>query len=101
MKRNFSPILAAVCLALALQGCSKSDSGSSGDTTASKDTTGAAPKKNLKLAFVVNNAATFWTIARAGTQDAAKELGNVDVDFRIPSDGTAAQQRQILDDLLA
>src|SRR3954469_20278604 len=105
MKLNVSPILGALCAALALQGCSKSDNGSAAAPTPTPPTPSTASttptKKNLKLAFVVNNAATFWTIARAGTEDAAKELGNVEVDFRIPSDGTAAQQRQILDDLLA
>jgi ribose transport system substrate-binding protein len=100
MKKHISLILAAACITLAIQGCSKKES-DSGTTTATTNATTSAPKKNLKLAFVVNNAATFWTIARAGTEDAAKELGNVQVDFRIPSDGTAAQQRQILDDLLA
>ena len=58
------------------------------------------PKK-LKLAFVVNNASSFWTTAKAGTTAATKELGNVEVDFRIPSGGTAAEQTQIIDDLLA
>ena len=48
-----------------------------------------------------NNASSFWTIARAGTADAVKELRNVEVDFRIPSSGGAAEQQQILDDLLA
>jgi ribose transport system substrate-binding protein len=61
----------------------------------------AAAEKKLKLAFVSNNAAPFWTIARAGTAKAAKELGNVSVDFRIPSDTTAASQQQILNDLVA
>lgn len=62
---------------------------------------GGQSKKQTKLAFVTNNAATFWTIARAGCQDAAKELGNVQVDFRIPSNATSAEQRQILDDLVS
>ena len=102
MKRYFSFSLATLCLAAALQGCSNKESETnSTTTTATTNTAEAAPQKKLKLAVVVNTAATFWTIARAGTEDAAKELGNVDVDFRIPSDGTAAQQRQILDDLLA
>jgi ribose transport system substrate-binding protein len=83
--RKFLP--AAAILALALTGCNKSGSGSSGD--------------KLKLAFVSNNAATFWTIARSGCEAAEKELGNVEVDFRIPSTGSAAEQQQILDDLLA
>ena len=62
---------------------------------------GPAGNKKLKLAFVSNNASSFWTIARAGTADAVKELGTVDVDFRIPSSGSAAEQQQILDDLVA
>jgi ribose transport system substrate-binding protein len=98
MKRHLPLLAVTLCLALALQGCGNkntdnSNPGSGGAT--------AQPNKKLHLAFVVNNTATFWTYARAGTQDAAKELGNVDVDFKIPSDGTAVQQRQILDDLLA
>ncbi len=76
---------AALCLALALQGCSKSP----------------ASGKKLRLAFVCNNAAPFWTIARAGTAEAQKELGDVEVNFQIPSTGTAAEQQQLLDDLLA
>ncbi len=58
-------------------------------------------EKKIKLAFVSNNAATFWTIARTGCEAAAKDLGNVEVDFRIPSTGSAAEQQQILDDLVA
>src|SRR5262249_40782100 len=55
----------------------------------------------LKLAFVTNAAADFWTIARKGVEQAASELPNVDVEFQIPSDGTAAEQRRIVDDLMA
>lgn len=55
----------------------------------------------LKLAFVTNNAADFWTIARKGCEQADSELDNVDVEFKIPSDGTAAEQRRIIDDLMA
>lgn len=59
-----------------------------------------APKR-LRLAFVTNNASDFWTIARAGCAKAAKELPHVALEFKIPPDGAAATQRQILDDLLA
>ncbi|HTQ37614.1 MAG TPA: sugar-binding protein [Pirellulales bacterium] len=62
---------------------------------------GWAADKKVKLAFVTNNAATFWTIARAGCDEAAKQLGNVQLDFRIPSTGGIAEQQQILDDLVA
>ncbi len=57
--------------------------------------------KNFKLAFVTNNASDFWTIARKGVEKADGELANVDVEFKIPADGTAAEQKRIVDDLLA
>lgn len=85
MKLPVFRILSAVSLALALAACNNDSSAG----------------KKLKLAFVSNNAATFWTIARSGCESAEKELGNVEVDFRIPSTGGAAEQQQIIDDLLA
>jgi ribose transport system substrate-binding protein len=81
-------ILSTAVLALALASCNR-------------DSSAAGGGRKLKLAFVSNNAATFWTIARSGTEAAEKELGNVEVDFRIPSTGGAAEQQQIIDDLLA
>src|SRR5271169_68792 len=83
----------ALCVATLCTGCRKTEN----ETTSS----GAAPQKTLKLAFVSNNAANFWAFARAGCQAAAKELGDVDLDFRITQDGSSAAQRQILDDLVA
>jgi ribose transport system substrate-binding protein len=77
-------IISIVCTALMIAG----------------DSACAQAKKKLKLAFVTNNAADFWTIARAGCNKAAEELPNVNVEFKI-GDGTAATQRRILDDLLA
>ena len=53
-----------------------------------------------KLAFITNNAADFWTIARKGTEKADAELTDVTVEFRL-GDGTAAAQKRIVDDLLA
>jgi ribose transport system substrate-binding protein len=93
--KKIQSILAALCVAAIVSGCGKSE--------APKADSGSAPAagKKLKLAFVSNNAATFWTIARSGCDAAAKELGNVDVDFVIPSTGSAAEQQQKLDDLIA
>ena len=54
-----------------------------------------------KLAFVTNNASDFWIIARKGTEKAVKDIPNIEVEFRIPSDGTAAEQQRVVDDLLA
>ena len=58
----------------------------------------AGPEKT-RVAFVSNNAAPFWTIAEAGTAKAASELG-VEVFFRRPLNGTAAEQKEIIEDLL-
>ncbi len=57
--------------------------------------------KRHRVAFVTNNASDYWTIARKGTEKADAELPNVDVEFRIDSDGTAAEQQRMVDDLLA
>ena len=62
---------------------------------------GSPGVKKYKLAFVTNNAADFWTIARKGTEKAAAENPNIEVEFRIPSEGTAADQQRVVDDLLA
>jgi ribose transport system substrate-binding protein len=55
--------------------------------------------KKVKLAFVTNNPSNFWTLARKGTEAADKELDNAEVEFQI-ADGTAADQRRIVDNLL-
>jgi len=61
-----------------------------------------APSRSAghRVAFITNNAADFWTIARKGTDKAAAELPDVTVEFRL-GDGTAAAQKRIVDDLLA
>lgn len=61
----------------------------------------ASAAKKLKLAFVTNNASTFWTIARKGCEEGVRQAGDVSLDFRIPSTGSAAEQQQLLDDLVA
>jgi ribose transport system substrate-binding protein len=88
-------LIIALCLAAILPGCGKKEEAPNAPSL------GAAPSKRLKLAFVSNNSANFWTFARAGCNAAATELGDVDVDFRITQDGSSAVQRQILDDLVA
>jgi ribose transport system substrate-binding protein len=58
----------------------------------------APSSSKTKLAFVTNTAADFWTLARKGCEQADQELNDVEVEFRI-ADGTAADQRRIVDDL--
>jgi ribose transport system substrate-binding protein len=111
--------LAALCLLPLSFGCQSDEKTPTADASAKPATTEASPAastspeasgspeaskpaagKELKLAFVTNNASDFWTIARKGVEKAEKELPNVHVEFVIPADGTAADQRTHLDDLL-
>jgi ribose transport system substrate-binding protein len=85
--------LACACLLLASACNQNSGGGNSGGSGGG----GSA----RKLAFVTNNASDFWTIARKGCEKADAELNDVAVEFRIPADGTAAEQKRIVDDLLA
>jgi ribose transport system substrate-binding protein len=91
MKKIFLGALICASLVLLASSCQRGGgSGGAGDAA-----------KNLRLAFVTNNASDFWTIARKGTEKADSELNDTTVEFRIPSDGTAAEQKRLIDDLLA
>lgn len=94
LEKSARLIAAFVCtllLTLLFAGCQPAPSGVNSGTSGTKH----------KLAFVTNNASDFWIIARKGTEKAAAEIPNIEVEFRIPADGTAAEQQRIVDDLLA
>ena len=75
------------------------DKGGGGGSSASTATTNAAPpQKIVKIAFVTNNASEFWKIAAAGVRKYEAE-GKVQVDIKMPPNGTTAEQNQILEDL--
>ncbi len=80
-----SLLVLALTFSVCMFGCSKKE-GESGKT---------------KIAFITNNTANFWVFARRGCEKAATELPGFEVDFRITSDATPAEQRRIIDDLLA
>ena len=61
----------------------------------------AAAQETRRLAFITNGAADFWTIARRGAEQAMSELEGYELEFIVPSESTAAEQRRIIDDLLA
>jgi ribose transport system substrate-binding protein len=58
------------------------------------------PAKKPKLAFVTNCVAEFWTVGTFGVEAAKKEF-DVDAVVRMPPNGTAEEQKRILEDLLA
>jgi ribose transport system substrate-binding protein len=91
--KNFTLIvLLAACLVLLGASCT-TNNGPTNNT--------AGNSGNLRLAFVTNNTSDFWTIARKGTEKADQEFNDVTVEFRLPADGTAAEQKRMIDDLLA
>jgi ribose transport system substrate-binding protein len=68
-------------------------------STGTADSAPTSPAK-LKLAFIPNNSADFWIVARAGTQKAMEEDPTIDVQFPIP-DGTVGGQKRVVDDMLS
>lgn len=101
MDRRAFGLCAAALLVVGLSGCGRSGNSAGGNTGGNSAPQANGSQKQLRLAFVTNNASDFWTIARAGCNKAQQEQQNVEVDFQIPSDGTAAGQKRIVDDLLA
>lgn len=81
-----------------LAGCG---GGANTATNAGANAGNSAPAagKEIKLAFVTNNASDYWTIARKGVEKADGELNDVKVEFKLPGEGTAAEQKRIIDDL--
>jgi len=90
MKKRVEQLIAVcvIVLVCATAGCGSRNDGAAGGS------------KRLKLAFVTNNSADFWTIARRGVEKADEELPDADAEFRITADGTAAEQQRVVDDLL-
>ena len=60
-----------------------------------------ATGNQIQLAYVTNNPSDYWNIVRKGVEDENKELPNVNVQFVMPADGTAATQKSEVDDLVA
>lgn len=103
MKNRLIYVSMAALIALAFSGCSGGSSASS-DTGGSTSAPSGGSKgggKHFKIAFVTNNSSDYWTIARKGFEKAKAELPNDDLDFRMPTDGTAATQKSIVDELVA
>lgn len=90
IRTYFSFLLCACLLTACGAGAGNSTVGTGNNTAGSKE---------IKLAFVTNNASDYWTIARKGVEKADGELNDVKVEFKLPGEGTAAEQKRIIDDL--
>lgn len=81
----------ALCLAGFCPGCGKNDAGTGASSTA----------KRIRLGFVTNTKNDFWATVRNACNNAAQNLGNVDLDFRFFTGSTVDEQNQIVSDLVA
>ncbi len=90
MKKLHLSIL-ALCVAVLFQGCDDK-----GGVTAN-----GAPQKKLRLAFIGNSSSDFWSLVQVGCEQGARQLGDVDLNFRVPTTLTAKAQQEILSALVA
>ncbi|MBI4586890.1 MAG: sugar-binding protein [Planctomycetes bacterium] len=90
-RHEFLPLFAALAGLLPLAACTPGGGSSSG---------GGGASGNFRLAFVTNNPSDFWKIAEAGVNKAKAEHG-VHCEMKHPANGTAAEQKAIVEDLIA
>ncbi len=91
MMKTRSMTICSAFLALALLpalACNRNKSGAGGSA------------KLVKLAFVTNNPSEFWKIASAGIHKYEAE-GKVQVDIKMPPNGTPEDQNQIMQNLVS
>ena len=92
MKRVFC-LLIVVMAALCLSSCGEKPTG---ETPFATKSDGSTP---VHIAFVTNNVSDFWKIAEAGVRKGEAEF-NARCDIRMPTQGTGAEQKVILEDLV-
>lgn len=108
MKRSSFLALLAVSVLL---GCGKSSEESSttdpdlrvisdSDTSTDSSSESVPDGEALQIAFVTNQIADFWKLAAAGCRDAERDLSGVSVEVRMPTQATADEQKQIVEDLM-
>jgi ribose transport system substrate-binding protein len=88
MGRSLTRLCVAFACAALMTGCNKTE-------------TQGTEQNKIHLAFITNNSADFWTVCRVGCEQAEKENPNIDVDFQMLADASAAGQVRVIDDLLA
>lgn len=94
MPKRFALLLTLAVLVASLSSCGnkQTQSQSPGGPT-------APAGEKAHVAFVTNNVSDFWKIAEAGVRQAEKDF-NARCDVRMPTQGTAAEQKEILQDLI-
>lgn len=83
----------ALCVSLMVAGCRQ-------DAATEAGPGATASGERLSVAFVTNQIASFWNIAKVGCEDAGKEF-DVDVHVHMPHEATAVEQKRIVQDLVS
>ncbi len=89
--RHFNIFARASAIEAALPGCDGNGAG----------TANGPKQKKLRLAFVANTASEYWSMVNVGCAFAAKQVGDIDLEFHCPTDRTPEAQQQLLTDLIA
>ncbi|MDR3692106.1 MAG: sugar-binding protein [Fimbriimonas sp.] len=93
-------LIAAGIVALTVWGCKQDEATPTTPAGGGSATAASSDKKPVKLAFVTNGTSDFWAIANKGIEKAKSEDPSIQVDFRDLPNGTPAEQKEALDDLL-
>jgi len=83
-------LIAAIAATIGIGGCKKSGGEGGGSAPAAK---------TYKFAFVTNNSAGFWNIAKKGVEKAEQDLG-IKAEVMRPLKGELAEQQSLLEDAM-
>lgn len=90
--RRFALVLAILLAVVCLASCGSKKTGL-------EQSAARGGKSQIRVAFVTNNVSDFWKIAEAGVRQAERDF-DAKCDVRMPTQGTALEQKEILQDLI-
>jgi len=90
-------LIAAFAMLAVGSGCKKSGEGGGGAAAPAPGAGGSGEK--YKFAFVTNNSAGFWNIAKKGVEKAEQDLG-IKAEVLRPLKGELAEQQRIIEDVM-
>ena len=90
-------LIAAFAMLAVGSGCKKSGEGGGGAAAPAPGAGGGGEK--YKFAFVTNNSAGFWNIAKKGVEKAEQDLG-IKAEVLRPLKGELAEQQRIIEDVM-
>ena len=92
--KKIPPFIWILCVLICGQGCDENKAPTS-------NTSNPSPAIKRRIAFVTNTTNDFWATVRGGCNNAAQNLGDVDLDFRFFTDSTVAAQNAVVSNLVA